>query len=384
MMITTITDPLGAGTEVTAPLPLSSHEHIAPTDAFTALQRAGLASVSAVYIDNPMLDAGRWPVADQAFRENIARSYPGATTTPLVWVRIRTAPRYPSMFEVETERYSENDRYRKPRDPSWPPDFTGAPADTLQARQDAAPGAEMIQHIPPGDGWHRIAWVRFDYPNMSAVDLLCECSIQQLHHPDGHTESLHGNEKCAYKRAAAHLRALSRQHEFPHPVPTALRDMLDLALAGDWLGQPSGSALWGSNLYLQTASVLLDTAMPWDLAAQAVQQQLISVDGAVLVLPRPIKTPPGGPIMDWDSNAATDGDWVIWWSRLDRRYQVEVIHHPEHSAMGLLKIYDHDARDAQIHSQQVSVAYGAVFGPDVSDVEEWKHAAATMIDAHEP
>ncbi len=383
MTTTTVHDPLGAGIDIAVELPLGPHDHIAPDDALTALHRAGLTTVHGVYIDHPLLDAGRWPAADAAFRDAIARAHPRATITPLVWVRVRTAPRYPATSAVESEGLIDYDRYRTPRDPTWPPDFTGVPAGTLRTHCEAAPGAELIQHVPPGDGWHRIAWVRFDYPNATAVDLLCECSIQQLNHPDGHTTRFGGNEHCAYQNAAAYLRALSRQHEFPHPVPAALRDMLDLALAGDWLGQLTGNTMWGSNLYLQAVSVLLDTKIPWELVDKAVGEGLISIDGAVLGLPRPVREVPAGPVMPWDSDQPTDGDWVIWWSRLDGRYQVEVIHHPERTNMGLLKIYDHDARDAQIHSQRVSVAYGAVFGPDVSDVGEWKHAAATVIDAHE-
>ncbi|WP_200171397.1 hypothetical protein [Tomitella cavernea] len=382
MTMTTASDPLGPGTEIQIALLLPAHEHLAPDDALVALHRAGLDAASALFIDTPTTDMSRWPAADAAFREAIAAAHPRATTTPLVWARVRTAPEYPSVSQIEMERYGSQ-REPAPRDPSWPPDFTGVPVAALRDRREAAPGSRILQHIPPGDGWHRVAWTRFDYPNINAVDLLCECSIQQLHHPDGHTMGFAGNDTCAYRSAAAYLRALSRQREFPHTAPTALRDMLDLALAGEWLGQPGGSALWGSNLYLQTVSILLDTDMPWDLANEAVQQRLIDINGAVLGMPRPARTAPAGPIMDWDSNAATDGDWLIWWSRLDRRYQVEVIRDPAHSSTGQLTVYDHEADDTPLHSEKVVLSYGAVFGPDAGDVTEWKQIAAAVVDARD-
>ncbi|MBB0992758.1 hypothetical protein G6010_13070 [Dietzia sp. SLG510A3-3B2-2] len=108
--------------------------------------------------------------------------------------------------------------------------------------------------------------------------------------------------------------------------------MVDAALAGMWLGQRHGDDLWGSNLYLQTVSAVLDVPMPWELAHAAVEEWLISLDGAVLGLPQPIRTAPVGPVMDWDSTEATDGDWVVWWSRLDGQYQVEVTRDPDNTS----------------------------------------------------
>lgn len=129
-----------------------------------------------------------------------------------------------------------------------------------------------------------------------------------------------------------------------------------------------GDDLWGSNLYLQTVSVVLDVPLPWDLANAAVEAGLISLDGAVVGLPQPISTAPAGPVMDWDSTEEIDGDWIVWGSRLDSRYQVEVIRDPEISSRATLTIYDHSDDDAVVHTLQMGLAYGAVFGPDVDDV----------------
>ncbi|MEH6807098.1 MAG: hypothetical protein V7697_29065 [Rhodococcus erythropolis] len=176
----------------------------------------------------------------------------------------------------------------------------------------------------------------------------------------------------------AYLRALSFQHHFPEATPHALRAMVDIALAGSWLGQRHGDDLWGSNLYLQTVSAVLDVPLPWELAHAAVEAGLISLDGAVLGLPQPIRTAPIGPVMDWDSSEETDGDWIVWWSRLDGRYQVEVIRDPESSSRATLTIYDHSEDDAVVHTLQVGLAYGAVFGPDIEDVRAWREISSAV------
>lgn len=178
---------------------------------------------------------------------------------------------------------------------------------------------------------------------------------------------------------AAYLRAVSFQPRYPEATPEALRELVDAALAGQWMGQRHGDDLWGSNLYLQTASAILDVPMPWALAGTAVKAGLISLEGAVLGLPRPVRTAPQGPVMDWDSTDVTDGDWIVWWSRLDNRYQVEVVSDPDSSGLATLTIYDHAQDDIPIHTEQVGLAYGAVFGPDASDVAAWKTIALKVV-----
>lgn len=86
--------------------------------------------------------------------------------------------------------------------------------------------------------------------------------------------------------------------------------------------------------------------------------------------------------MDWDSNQESDGDWVVWWARLDGRYQVEVTRHPENTSQAALTIYDHANDDTEIHTEQVTLAYGAVFGPDTGDVNAWMALAVRVADQH--
>lgn len=233
-------------------------------------------------------------------------------------------------------------------------------------------------HVPPDDGWHRVAWVRQDFEGASSSSLLCECSLQHVVTAGGGEIRFRGDADCTYRPVTAYLRALSFRNHFPEATPEALRALVNAALAGTWLGQRHGDDLWGSNLYLQTVSAVLDVPMPWELAHAAVEAGLISLDGAVLGLPLPIRTAPVGPVMDWDSTEATDGDWVVWWSRLDGRYQVEVIRDPGSTSVATLTVYDHSDDDAVVHALRVGLAYGAVFGPDVDDVRTWREICSAV------
>ena len=86
------------------------------------------------------------------------------------------------------------------------------------------------------------------------------------------------------------------------------------------------------------------------------------------------------PVMPWDSNDPFDPDGVIvWWSRLDNRYQVEVRRVDERAA--ILRIFDHTRSDHLIHEESVGLSYGAIFGPDVADVAEWQERAMRVVDS---
>lgn len=380
MQLQTISDPLGEATTVTVDLPRQELGHFRPWDELAALHAAGLESTSAVFIDALTEDFDTWPAADASFLHAIAESAPEGTVTPLVWARIRTAPRYPSLREVTAEQFAVPAGQPVPRESTWPPDFSGVPTEKLTNTVRDEPGSRLVLHVPPGDGWHRVAWVRQDLQGVSMSSLLCECSLQLVVTAAGGRISFRDNADCAYRPVAAYLRALSLRHLFPEATPEALRAMVDAALDGMWLGQRHGDDLWGSNLYLQTVSAVLDVPMPWELAHAAVEEGLISLDGAVLGLPEPIRTAPVGPIMNWDSTEPTDGDWIVWWSRLDDRYQVEVTRAPDNTTRAKLTIYDHANNNAEVHTEQVNLAYGAVFGPDTGDVDQWRTIALKVVD----
>lgn len=90
------------------------------------------------------------------------------------------------------------------------------------------------------------------------------------------------------------------------------------------------------------------------------------------------------PIMPWDSEEGF-AESVVWWSRLDDRWQVEVRRaddDPEYDPgyRGELLIFDHTNNDRLVHSEHVGLAYGARFGPDVDDVNFWQQRTVELVD----
>ncbi|HVX56839.1 MAG TPA: hypothetical protein VHA37_03840, partial [Candidatus Saccharimonadales bacterium] len=86
---------------------------------------------------------------------------------------------------------------------------------------------------------------------------------------------------------------------------------------------------------------------------------------------------------DWDSQEAMSHE-VIWWSRLDKRYQVEVRRDAENEYRGRLYIFDHADDDRLLHDEEVPVAYGALFGPDMDDIVSWQEKTVAFLDEDQP
>ena len=74
----------------------------------------------------------------------------------------------------------------------------------------------------------------------------------------------------------------------------------------------------------------------------------------------------------------------VWWSRLDERWQIEV-HRDSPTApsyAATLHIFDHNDGDKLVRTEPVGLAYEAVFGPDVADVNKWQERAIDYVDNH--
>lgn len=69
---------------------------------------------------------------------------------------------------------------------------------------------------------------------------------------------------------------------------------------------------------------------------------------------------------------------LIWRSRLDDRYLVEVQRAGNKQANFL--IFDKENDFTLIHKESVNLAYEARFGPDVDDVARWQDLAIFVID----
>lgn len=70
-----------------------------------------------------------------------------------------------------------------------------------------------------------------------------------------------------------------------------------------------------------------------------------------------------------------NSDEEIWSSMLDGRYRVTV--HRVSRFRGELKIRD---GNRLIHRREVTLMYGAIFGPDIDDVAAWQEIATTVVD----
>lgn len=84
------------------------------------------------------------------------------------------------------------------------------------------------------------------------------------------------------------------------------------------------------------------------------------------------------PLIAWDMPDDTRCPNLIWRGKLENRYLVEV--HRTDDSTGKLCVFDHQKNDAFIASWVVSLLYGAQFGPDAEDVEEWQSQVDNFID----
>lgn len=68
---------------------------------------------------------------------------------------------------------------------------------------------------------------------------------------------------------------------------------------------------------------------------------------------------------------------IVWSALMDQRYTVQVVRDPGETHTGQLEIWDGDERLMQA---PVLLSYGAVFGPDISDIHEWQTMAIDFMD----
>ena len=71
---------------------------------------------------------------------------------------------------------------------------------------------------------------------------------------------------------------------------------------------------------------------------------------------------------------------LVWSCILDKRYKIEVVRNETGAE---LIIYDSEIKDEVIYRQDVTLSYGALFGPDVSDVVDWQNIAMRMVDSQQ-
>ena len=69
-------------------------------------------------------------------------------------------------------------------------------------------------------------------------------------------------------------------------------------------------------------------------------------------------------------------DNVVWTSILDKRYEVTVTRSDDYLAE--LTISE---GNQVLHRESVGLSYGAIFGPDVADVADWRRTAVAFVDS---
>lgn len=84
------------------------------------------------------------------------------------------------------------------------------------------------------------------------------------------------------------------------------------------------------------------------------------------------------PIVPWDADEKFTHKDIVWHSKLDERYLIEVRRTGWRAAN--LFIFDHNNDDKKLTQFKVRLSYGAQFGPDVADVEEWQEKVVDFID----
>lgn len=67
---------------------------------------------------------------------------------------------------------------------------------------------------------------------------------------------------------------------------------------------------------------------------------------------------------------------LVWKTVLDERYEVEVVRTSQ--ITGTLTVKDRDG--SLMLSENTHLSYGAAFGPDIGDVEDWITKAVNLVD----
>lgn len=84
------------------------------------------------------------------------------------------------------------------------------------------------------------------------------------------------------------------------------------------------------------------------------------------------------PLASWSHDDSAHPE-LVWWAKLDDRWQIEVQRTDAYHAT--LCVFDHDNSDVLAHSEPVGLSYGALFGPDMGDVAHWQDKVMAYVDS---
>lgn len=72
---------------------------------------------------------------------------------------------------------------------------------------------------------------------------------------------------------------------------------------------------------------------------------------------------------------------VVWWSRLDDRYHVEVVRASGSAFDAELRVFDTAVGNRVLLREHAILDFGARFGPDVANVAAWQRRVVRLVDA---
>jgi hypothetical protein len=68
---------------------------------------------------------------------------------------------------------------------------------------------------------------------------------------------------------------------------------------------------------------------------------------------------------------------IIWSNVLNNRYDCKVVRNSGYT--GQLTVYDNELKH-YLYSEEVRLSYGAAFGPDALDLNEWMNMIEKVVD----
>ena len=79
--------------------------------------------------------------------------------------------------------------------------------------------------------------------------------------------------------------------------------------------------------------------------------------------------------------ATTKGPNTVWAAVLDKRYGLEVVRNEHDTHSGTFTIFDIKKGGLVIYQEQISLSFGAIWGPDVFDIVKWEDIGCNVVDA---
>jgi len=218
--------------------------------------------------------------------------------------------------------------------------------------------------------------------------LICACDLHRVHEDNCVRSLVSGAHQCGRKLAWG--KELRREIAATYRangvlISDAILDLCDrIWNKGEYVGQTEGS--W---LYVQHIAEMFDVEMGDVLrvVANLQRKKRIDLSGMVFVpyqekeqdLPNEKRTP----MVSWESMDPSSVPGLVWVTKLDGRFQIEV-QRMKDEYKGVLCIFDHHESDRLLHSENVGLSYGARFGPDADDVLHWESLVTQFVDKNFP